>query len=72
MARRKNVEMERLRRSAKASHDAVAMADVRRMQAESVVEQQRRILDALTEQVANVTCGWAFDVGLRNPGAVVP
>ena len=72
MTRRKDAEVERLRRAAKTAREAAKVADLRRMQAEAVVHQQKLVLDALTEQVANVTCGWAFELGLRNPDAVVP
>lgn len=72
MARQKSAEVERLRRAAAKARDERLVEEARRIQAEAVVHQQRLILEGLTEQIANATCGFAFAVGLLNPDAVVP
>lgn len=64
--------MQRLQRAAAVAQGERDAERVRRERAEAVVWQQKLILDGLTEQVANSTCGFAFEVGLLNPDAQVP
>lgn len=63
---------ERLARKARVAHQHAEVERLRREEAEALVWQQKLILDGLTEQVANSTCGFAFEVGLRNAEVVVP